>query len=149
MSIIPWYNRLISLSRYTYRMIHQEEQTKVGEIRRVFIVDDDESIGRALTFLLKTYGYEVKAFLSGKEFLLSVPESEQGCLILDVHMPEMDGWEVLRRITSRGSKRCVIVVTANKDGDHHEKALQAGAIGFLLKPLNTDALIELIDQSFK
>ena len=116
--------------------------------KKIFIVDDDHSICRSLECLLTTFGFEVHTFLSAEKFFSAVPNSIQGCLILDVHMPGLDGWETLQRIIKSGSKRPVIVITADKNGGLKKNALKAGAIGFLQKPFNDQALVELVDLAF-
>ena len=61
--------------------------------KQIFIVDDDESVRRALKLLMMTYGFEVDTFASFEDFLSDIPNSLQGCLILDIYMPGLDGWE--------------------------------------------------------
>jgi FixJ family two-component response regulator len=86
----------------------------------------------------------VETFLSGKAFFSTVAEAIPGCLILDIHLPGLDGWEVQRRLVSAGSKRPIIIMTADKNGGLRDQALQAGAVGFLQKPFNDQALVDLI-----
>ena len=117
--------------------------------RKVFIVDDDESVCRALKFLLKTFGFEVSTFLSAEEFFRVVPMSVQGCLILDIHMPKLDGWEVLGRIIKSGSKRPVIIISADKGGVNYERAIEAGAAGYLQKPFNDLELVGFIKAALE
>lgn len=116
--------------------------------KRVFIVDDDESVGRALKCLLITFGYEVETFLSGQEYFDAVQDTDPGCLVLDVHLPGLDGWEVQKRLTVEGSQRQVIIITADKNGGLKGRAMEAGAVGFLQKPFNDKELVALIDQAF-
>lgn len=118
------------------------------EKKQIYIVDDDESVGRALKVLLVTYGFDVSAFTSAEEFFRVVPDSAPGCLILDIHMPGLDGWETLKRIVKSGFKRSVIIISAEKNGGLNEKAIKVGAVGFLQKPFNDQALIDLINGAF-
>ena len=118
------------------------------EKRKVFIVDDDASVCRALKCLLVTFGYEVETFLSGQAFFSAVPDSFPGCLVLDINMPGLDGFEVQRRLALVGSKRQIIIITADKEGGFRERAMQAGAVGFLVKPFNDQELINLLNQAF-
>ena len=67
------------------------------EKRWIYIVDDDESVCRALKCLLGTFGFSVRTFSCAEQFFSGVPNSSPGCLILDIHMPGMDGWETLQR----------------------------------------------------
>lgn len=116
--------------------------------RQIYIVDDDESVRRALKFLLNTYEFQVKTFSSAEDFFSAVPNSSSGCLILDIHMPGIEGWEAQERLTKSGSKRPVIFISTDKNGQLKEKALIVGAVGFLQKPFNDQELIDLINQAF-
>ena len=114
--------------------------------KQIFIVDDDESVCRALSILLVTYGFTVGAFTSAEKFFRAVPNNVPGCLILDIHMPVLDGWKTLQQLLASGSSRSVIIISADKNGELNEKALKAGAIGFLQKPFNDQDLVELINK---
>ncbi|MDP2653173.1 MAG: diguanylate cyclase [Candidatus Omnitrophota bacterium] len=112
--------------------------------KQVFVVDDDESVCRALKFLLLAYGFDVDTFPSAEKFLSTVPNSVSGCLILDIHIPGIDGWETQKILVKSGSQRPVIMITVDKDGGFAEQALKAGAVGFLQKPFNDRALVDLV-----
>jgi FixJ family two-component response regulator len=115
------------------------------ENKQIFIVDDDESVGRALGVLLGTYGFKVDTFTYSEAFFRAVPNSVPGCLILDIHMPGLDGWGTLKHLVASGSSRPVILMSADKDGGFNEKALKSGAAGYLQKPFNDRALVDLIN----
>jgi len=118
--------------------------------KQVYIVDDDESVCRALKFLLGTYGFVVETFLSAEDFLSAVPNSAPGCLVLDIHFPgKMGGWEAHQKLVQSGSNRPVIIITADKDGTFADQALKTGAVGFLQKPFNDRALVDLVKLSSK
>lgn len=114
------------------------------ESKQIFIVDDDESVCRALSILLATYGFTVDTYTSAEEFFRAVPNSVPGCLLLDIHMSGLDGWETLQRLFASGSSRPIIIISADKKEGLSEKALKAGASGYLQKPFNDQALIDLI-----
>ena len=116
------------------------------ENKQIFIVDDDESVCRALNVLLVAYGFTVDTFNSAEEFFRAVPDSLPGCLILDIHMPGLDGWETLEHLLISRSSRPVIIISADKNGGLNEKALMAGAKGFLQKPFNDQELVDLINK---
>ena len=120
-----------------------------SEKRKIFIVDDDTSVSCALGVLLISYGFTVETFTSAKDFFHAVPNSVPGCLILDIHMPKLDGWEALRRIVKSGSKRQVIVISADKTSVSYEKAIEAGAAGYLQKPFNDRELVDFIKEALK
>jgi FixJ family two-component response regulator len=111
----------------------------------VFIVDDDESICRALKTLLMTCGFTVKTFNSAQSFFDAVPNDEPGCLILDIRMPVLDGWATHKIIADSGSKRPVMFISAEEQADGIDRALKVGAVGFLQKPVDGEVLVQLIE----
>jgi len=119
------------------------------ENKQIFIVDDDDSVCRALSILLGTYGFAVDTFLCAEKFFQAVPNSVSGCLLLDIHMPSLDGWETLQHLIESGSTRAVILISAEKKNGLSEKAKKAGAVGFLQKPFNDEELIDLINVANK
>jgi two-component system, LuxR family, response regulator FixJ len=124
-----------------------------GEIlsgnKQIFILDDDASVCCALGVLLVTYGFKVDTFTSAEEFFRAVPNSVPGCLILDIHMPKLDGWEVLRRVIRSGPKRPVIIMSADKSSVNYERAIKAGAVGYLQKPFNDRELVGFIKDALE
>lgn len=116
--------------------------------KQVFIVDDDEAVCRSLKCLLMTFGFTVNTFLSAEEFFVAVPNSMNGCLILDIHMQGLDGWGTMKRLIKSGSLRPVIMVSADKKDGLRNTALKAGAISFLQKPFDAQVLVDLINQTF-
>ena len=91
----------------------------------IFIVDDDESVCRALGILLDTYGFRVEAFVCAKDFFNAVPNSAAVCLLLDIHMPGLDGWETLQRLSKSVSSLPVIIMSAEKKEGFNEKKLDS------------------------
>ena len=117
------------------------------ENKQIFIVDDDESVCRALSVLLATYGFIVSTFNCAENFFRTVPNSVVGFLVLDIHMAGLDGWETMRRIFRSGSSRPVIIISAEKNEGLNKRALKAGAVGFLQKPFNGQELVDLINKA--
>lgn len=115
--------------------------------QQVYIVDDDESVRRALKLLLVSYEFQVETFGSAEEFFNAVPNSAPGCLILDIHMPGLNGWDTQQRLMNEESKRPVIIISTDNDGGLKDQALKAGAVGFLQKPFNDQELVDLINQA--
>jgi len=115
----------------------------------IFIVDDDESVCRALKTLLTTYDFNVRTFNSAQKFFDNVAINEPGCLLMDIHMPDMDGWEAQKKMIDSGSKRPIIFISAEKQDHAAERALKVGAVGFLQKPVNAQTLVDLINVSSK
>jgi len=116
--------------------------------KQLYIVDDDESVRRSLKLLMVSYGFTVDTFSSAEEFFTAVPNSAEGCLILDIHMPGLNGWDTQQKLTKEGYNLPVIVISADKDGDFKEKALKAGAVGFLRKPFEDHYLLHMVNQVF-
>jgi len=115
--------------------------------KQIYIVDDDESVCRALKILMTTYGFTVRTFLSAEEFFSAVPNSAPGCLVLDIHMPGLNGWEARWRLFKSGSKRPIILITADQSGDLKKQALKTGAVGLLQKPIDDRELAGLIHRA--
>lgn len=113
----------------------------------IYIVDDDVSVCRALKLFLETHGFRVDTFSSAEAFFSAVPNSSPGCLILDIHMPGLKGWETQDRLFKSGSERSIIIISADKNGGLRERALKAGAIGFLQKPFHDQELIDLVNRA--
>ncbi len=121
----------------------------ITDNKHVYIVDDDESVCRSLKLLLTTFGFEVSTFLSAEEYFSAVPNSDPGCLVMDIHMPGLNGWEALKKSIELGVNRPVIMISANKAGGNNERALNSGAVGYLLKPFTDQALVGLIQGALE
>jgi FixJ family two-component response regulator len=111
----------------------------------IAIVDDDVSILRAMSRLLREYSFQVQTYASGREFFNSLKTCRPDCLILDLNMGnEMSGLEVLSRLAGAGLSIPTIIATAqNEPGIRHRCEL-AGAVAFLVKPCAVDSLLEAI-----
>lgn len=120
----------------------------LSDKKQIYIVDDDESVCHAFGILLRTVGFEVRAFSSAEEFFSAVPNSAPGWLILDIHMPGLNGWSALLRLSQSISQRPVIIVTADRNGGLREKALKVGAAGFFQKPIDDQELVKLINKGY-
>ena len=118
------------------------------EEKQIYILDDDHSVRRSLKLLMVSYGFAVDTFSSAEEFFTAVPNSAEGCLILDIHMTGLNGWDTLQILKKKGYKLPVIVVTANKDDSFKERAIKAGAVGFLQKPFEDHHLLHMVNQVF-
>ena len=110
----------------------------------VSIVDDDESLRRSLKNLLGSVGFRVETFASAETFLESLHLKETGCLVLDLRMPGMDGLGLLRRLSGMGSRIPAVILTAHGDDVTRQRSLQAGAVAFLAKPFNGNALLDAV-----
>lgn len=119
------------------------------EKRVIHIVDDEESIRKSASFMLRTSGFEVRTYPSGVAFLKEAKSVVPGCVLLDIRMPEMDGLEVQAAMNERGIALPVIVLTGHGDISVAVQAMKGGAVDFLEKPFEKAALIRAIDASFE
>lgn len=115
--------------------------------RTVHLVDDDEAIRRSASFMLKTSGFTVRAFASGVELLKEAALTE-GCILLDVRMPIMDGLEVQQKLRANGVNLPVIIMTGHGDIDVAVQAMKHGAIDFIEKPFEKAVLLSAIEEGF-
>ena len=113
----------------------------------VVLVDDDPSVRQALKRLLRIVGFQVTTYASADEYLSSPNPERQDCLILDVQMPGLNGLELQKVLTSMRTPLPIILMTAHPDEDLQTRAMEMGAVGFLEKPFDDQALIELIDKA--
>ncbi len=120
----------------------------MSDRKQIYIVDDDQSVRRALKLLMLTYGFDAESYSSAEEFFSAVPNNAPGCLVLDIHMPGLSGWDAQQRLEKTGSKRPVIFISADKRDGLRDKALKVGAAGFLQKPFNDQELVDLINKAY-
>lgn len=116
--------------------------------RTVFLVDDDEAIRHSASFMLRHAGYTVKTYPDGLAFLDNVSNEQDGCILLDVRMPGMDGLAVQSALNHRGINMPVIILTGHGDVPVAVEAMKGGAIEFLEKPYEKQALVGAIDNAF-
>ena len=113
----------------------------------VAVVDDDADVRVALTRLISSAGFAVEAFGSGAEFLRSAQDHEPDCVMLDLHMPEMGGFDVQRALASGYPAVPVIVMTGHDSPEARARAMQLGAKVYLRKPVNDEALLAAIGNA--
>ena len=101
---------------------------------KIFVVDDDDSIRRALTRLIKTWGYEVESFADAASFLEAPRPKHASCAILDVQMPALNGLDLQAEIAKSGRELQVVFLTGHGDVPKAVQAMQGGAVDFLQKP---------------
>ncbi len=110
----------------------------------IYVVDDDASICKAMTRLMKSAGLSVQTFTSAEAFLNSVQPTESDCLLVDVQMPGMSGLELQRQLVRSGIRVPVIFITAFDDDQVRQQARQGGAAGYFRKPFDDQALLDAI-----
>ena len=110
----------------------------------VFLVDDEPALLKALARLLKAEGFAVQAFDSAKKFLAAPRYEGSGCIVLDQCMPEMSGIELQQELAQENSALALIFITGNGDIPMSVRAIKAGAVDFLIKPVNDKELLQVI-----
>ncbi len=111
------------------------------------VVDDDHSVLRSLARLLRSVGYAVDTFASAADFLAALARSRPQCLVLDVQMPGMNGFELHGRLKELGHQIPVIYITAQDSPQNGITACQEGTIGLLIKPFNEEELLDLVAEA--
>ncbi|OAN63811.1 response regulator transcription factor [Sphingomonas sp. TDK1] len=119
----------------------------MSDRKRIHLVDDEESVRRSTSFMLRTSGYEVETYASGMIFLEKVEEARPGCILLDVRMPGMDGIKVQAELSRRCVDFPVIVLTGHGDVVTAVAAMKGGAVDFLEKPFDRGVLLDAIERS--
>ena len=110
----------------------------------VHVIDDDVDVRRSLSFLLSTAGLAVRVHESATAFLKILPEAQEGCVVTDIRMPEMDGLELQRHLRETGAGLPVIVMTGHADVPLAVEAMKAGAVDFIEKPFDDEVLLSAI-----
>lgn len=118
-----------------------------GMRRLVHIVDDDSEVRAATSFMLRQQGYETQIYADGPEFLRQ-RRLDRGCVLLDLHMPEMDGFEVLSNLARREVDLPVIILTGHGDITLAVRAMKRGAVDFLEQPYDSHRLTMAIERAF-
>ncbi len=115
----------------------------------VFVVDDDDSIRRALSRLVKSWGYEVISFADAESFLEAPLPKQTSCAILDLHLPALDGLELQAELAKRGYSIPVLFLTGGGDIPTTVEAMRGGAIDFLQKPVDEAALQTAVSRALE
>jgi FixJ family two-component response regulator len=115
----------------------------------VFVVDDDASVSKALARLIRSVGLNVETFASADEFLAREPHEGAACLILDVRMPGLSGLELQKHLSESGRSLAVVFMTGYGTIPMTVQAMRAGAVDFLEKPFEDQALIEAVHKALQ
>ena len=121
------------MARHSHRFV-----TQIG------LVDDDAAVRVALGRLLKIAGYEVVSFATGDELLAACEERVPDCLLLDVHLPGLSGFELLERVRANGSNPPTVFLTASEDLSIADRVRDCGGVRLLRKPFSSDSLNDAI-----
>ena len=115
----------------------------------VAVVDDEESVRRALKRLICSAGLDVETFPSGDEFLETIAELKPDCVVLDLHMPKVDGFKVQSWMRRAGLDVPVIIITGHDSPEAQIQCLKSGACAYLRKPVDGDALLNAIERAIQ
>ena len=115
----------------------------------IYVVDDDDAVRDSLKILLESYQLTVRDFGSVPEFLDGLQPVDNSCLVLDLHLPAMGGFDVMNTLSRRRVRLPVIVITGRSDSQTKARALAAGAVAFLEKPVDDQVLMNAIDTALR
>jgi FixJ family two-component response regulator len=113
----------------------------------IFIIDDDESVRRALRRLVLSIGLAVESFATAEEFLEAPAEPVPSCLILDIHLPGISGLDLQRRLSDEGRRIPVVFITAHADPSVCDLALPLGTVALLHKPFEEQHLLDALAKA--
>ena len=126
-------------------LIHEVEMREPPVIA---VVDDDASVREALQRFLKTFGFQVATFASGREFLCSSRLALVECVILDLAMPGMSGVEVQQQLAARSRAIPIVFITAHRDDQLGQRAIAVGALAVLREPVDQAELLRSVRKAF-
>ena len=115
----------------------------------IFVVDDDEAARESLRALLESAGFRVETFASGEAFLGAADPHSRGCLVLDLHMPGMDGLQVKASLAKYGLSLPTLIVTGCSDEAACARARAAGAVALLEKPVRDDLFLSALGEALQ
>ena len=115
----------------------------------VFVVDDDVSVREALELLIRSAGWLPETFQSAREFLSRPRALVPNCLVLDVNLPDLNGLDLQKLVSAERTEMPIIFITGYGDVPMTVKAMKAGAVEFLTKPFNDEALLTAIEQALE
>ncbi len=111
----------------------------------IYVIDDDESVRRAFQRLLRSAYFEVETFSCAEEFLKTPKCSKTSCIIIDIRMPGLTGFDLQRKLKEQGIRIPVIVISASDDTQTRDLARELGAVAFFRKPIDDQALLDAIE----
>ena len=117
---------------------------KAAAVPTVFVIDDDGGMRQAIQDLVESVGLRAEAFATGEEFLKRPRTADPSCLVLDVRLPQMSGLEFQQKLAELGVRVPIIFITAHGDTRMRMQALREGAVEFLAKPFDDEALLDSV-----
>jgi FixJ family two-component response regulator len=113
----------------------------------IAIVDDEECVRKALQRLMRSAGLAVETYAAGADFLQALPEHDPDCVVLDIHMPGLTGFDVLARLADMEPLLPVVIITGHDSPEVQTRALAGGAVAYLRKPINDQTLLDAITDA--
>jgi len=120
-----------------------------GATPLIAVVDDEESVRRALERLIRSARFATESFAGGDEFLRALTDHRPDCVVLDIHMPNVDGFQVQSRLANAKLAIPVIVITGHDSAETHARALKGGAVAYLRKPVDAETLLSAISSALR
>jgi DNA-binding response OmpR family regulator len=117
-------------------------------ITTVLVIEDEPDIRLTARFMLESAGYDVLEAATGKESLAMLARERPDLVLLDIRLPDMEGWDVMKSMRSSAgpSKVPVVIMSAHSSGDFRERATQEGSDGYLVKPFREEELLRTVDD---
>jgi FixJ family two-component response regulator len=115
----------------------------------IAVVDDEDPVRKALKRLLCSAGFEAQTFASGAEFLDSLSLEQPDCIILDLHMARLNGFEVQARMAQSGVRVPIVVITGHDTPESRQRVMGAGACAYLRKPVDDQALLDAVTAAIR
>ena len=115
---------------------------------RVYLIDDDESVRKSVSRLLRIVGYQVEVYSSADEYLETGRMAEHGCIVLDLRMPGLSGEDFQDRLRTMKEALPVIIITGHGDAEIEASMMEKGAVAFLTKPFDDRELVYAIEAAF-
>lgn len=115
----------------------------------MYVVDDDRDVRSSISFMLSTGDLRSRPFADGQDFFDSLNELDPGCILLDIRMPKMDGFQVMAELERRGVDWPIIVMTGHGEVPVAVRAMKQGAVDFIEKPFGEDLLLASLERAFQ
>ncbi len=115
----------------------------------IYVIDDDDSVRKAFKRLLRSVNLESETFASAEEFLKIQEPTKNSCIIIDIKMPGLTGFDLQRKLMARGNRIPIIVISASDDAQIRDQARELGAVAFFRKPIDDQALLDAIDWAIR
>ena len=115
----------------------------------IAVVDDEESVRKALGRLIRAAGFRVETFSSGSDFLRSMQQRRPHCLVLDLRMPQVNGFQVQQALAQSGAHLPVVIITGDDSPESRVRALELGAKAYLRKPIDDAMLLDAIQSALR